>query len=112
MGIPDENASPEDVKRVINAAKSSNLKTLLSEPQAAGNPFTALAQDLKVQVGTFDPLETGGTDALEADYYLTTMRDNLKNLTTAFGSQPQSWMPAQPKQKTIATLPQWVQVKF
>lgn len=112
VGIPHENASPEDVKRVINAAKSSNLKTLLSEPQASGNPFTALAQDLKVQVGTFDPLETGGTDALEANYYLTTMRANLKNLTTAFGSQPQAWIPVQPRQKTIATLPQWVQVKF
>mgnify|MGYP000471325740 CR=1 FL=1 len=112
VGIPHENASPEDVKRVINAAYSSNLKTLLSEPQASGNPFTALAQDLKVQVGTFDPLETGGTDALEADYYLTTMRTNLKNLTTAFGSQPQAWMPAQPRQWTVATLPQWVQVNF
>lgn len=112
VGIPDENASPEDVKRVINAAKSSNLKTLLSEPQASSNPFTALAQDLKVQVGTFDPLETGGTDALEADYYLSAMRANLKSLTTAFGSQPQTWMPAQPRQRTVATLPQWVQVKF
>ena len=47
VGIPDENASPEDVKRVINAAKSSNLKTLLSEPQASGSPFSALAQDSK-----------------------------------------------------------------
>lgn len=112
VGIPDENASPEDVKRVINAAKSSNLKTLLSEPQASSNPFTALAQDLKVQVGTFDPLETGGTDALEADYYLSAMRANLKSLTTAFGSQPQTWMPAQPQQRTVATLAQWVQVKF
>lgn len=112
VGIPHENASPEDVKRVINAAQTSNLKTLLSEPQASGNPFTALAQDLKVQVGTFDPLETGGTDALEADYYLTTMRANLKNLATAFGSQPQAWIPAQPKHRTVATLPQWVQVKF
>lgn len=112
VGIPHENASPEDVKRVINAANSSNLKTLLSEPQASGNPFTALAQDLKVQVGTFDPLETSEKDALEADYYLTTMRENLKNLTTAFGSQPQAWVPARPRQQTIATLPQWVQVKF
>lgn len=112
VGIPDENASPEDVKRVIDAAKSSNLKTLLSEPQASGNPFTALAQDLKVQVGKFDPLETGGTDALEADYYLSAMRANLKSLTTAFGSQPQTWMPAQPRQQTIATLPQWSLVKF
>ncbi|MGR3275753.1 metal ABC transporter solute-binding protein, Zn/Mn family [Acaryochloris marina NIES-2412] len=112
VGIPHENASPEDVKRVINAANSSNLKTLLSEPQASGNPFTALAQDLKVQVGTFDPLESGGTDALEADYYLSAMRANLKNLTTAFGSQPQAWVPVQPRQRTVATLPQWSLVKF
>ena len=112
VGIPEENASPADVKRVLDAAKASNLKTLLSEPQATGNPFAALAQDLKVQVGTFDPLETGGTDALEADYYLTAMRENLTNLTTAFGGQPQTWMPARPRQRTIATLPQWVQVKF
>lgn len=112
VGIPHENASPEDVKRVINAASSSNLKTLLSEPQASGNPFTALAQDLKVQVGTFDPLETGGTDALEADYYLSAMRANLKNLTTAFGSQPQTWVPVQLRQRTVATLPQWSLVKF
>lgn len=112
VGIPEENAKPEDVQRVLKAAKASNLNTLLSEPQATGSPFTALAKDLNVKVGTFDPLETGSPEALEADYYLITMRENLKNLTTAFGGQTQSWVPAPAKPRTIATLPQFVQVKF
>lgn len=84
VGIPEENASPQDVKRVISAAQSSNLKTLLTEPQAFGNPFSALAEDLNVQVSDFDPMETGDPTSTEPDYYLTTMRQNLKNLTTAF----------------------------
>jgi zinc transport system substrate-binding protein len=84
VGIPEENASPEDVKRVIAAARDSNLKTLLTEPQAAGNPFSALAQDLNVQVSDFDPMETGGPNSTEPTYYLTTMRQNLKNLVAAF----------------------------
>ncbi len=111
MGIPEENAKPEDVQRVIKAAKASNLNTLLSEPQATGSPFTALAKDLNVKVGTFDSLEAGGPEALEADYYLTVMRANLKNVTTALGSSTQSWVPAPSRPQTIATLPQWISVK-
>ena len=110
MDIPHGNASPEDAKRVLEAAKASNLKTLLSEPQVTDSPFTALAKDLNVSVGTFDPLEAGGTEALEADYYITTMRKNLENLTTAFGGQPQAWVPVQPRQRTQTTLSQWVRV--
>jgi len=87
VGIPEENASPEDVQRVIKAAKTSNLKTLLTEPQAAGNPFTALAKDLKIQVSNFDPLETGNSENVSSDYYFTVMRQNLSNLKNAFGSQ-------------------------
>jgi zinc/manganese transport system substrate-binding protein len=83
VGVPEENASPEDVKRVINAAKNSNLKMLLTEPQAAGNPFEALAKDLNVQVSNFDSLEVGSAEGLQPDYYLTAMRQNLKNLEAA-----------------------------
>jgi len=87
VGIPEENASPEDVQRVIKAAKQSNLKTLLTEPQAAGNPFAALAKDLKIQVSNFDPLETGNSETVLSDYYFTVMRQNLSNLKNAFASQ-------------------------
>jgi len=40
--------------------------------------FAALAKDLNVRVSLFDPGETGGTEALQPDYYLTLMRQNLK----------------------------------
>ncbi|MEH1853132.1 MAG: zinc ABC transporter substrate-binding protein [Nostoc sp.] len=87
VGIPEENASPADVKRVIDSANNSKLKTLLTEPQAAGNPFSALAKDLHVQVGNFDPMETASAEGVQPDYYFTVMRQNLTNLETAFGSK-------------------------
>lgn len=92
VGVPEENPAPADVQRVIDSAKGSDLKTLLTEPQAVGNPFDALAKDLKVQVSNFDPIETSSPEGVEADYYLRVMRQNLKNLQTAFGSA-QSQLP-------------------
>jgi zinc/manganese transport system substrate-binding protein len=92
VGVPEENPAPADVQRVIDSAKESDLKTLLTEPQAVGNPFDALAKDLKVQISNFDPMETSGPDGVEPDYYLTVMRQNLKNLQTALGSA-QSQLP-------------------
>jgi len=92
VGVPEENPAPADVQRVINSARGSDLKTLLTEPQAVGNPFDALAKDLKVQVSNFDPMETSSSEGVEPDYYLTVMRQNLKNLQTALGSA-QSQLP-------------------
>jgi len=86
VGVPEENPAPADVQRVLDSVKGSDLKTLLTEPQAVGNPFDALAKDLKVQISSFDPMETGSPDAVKPDYYLTVMRQNLKNLKTALGS--------------------------
>ncbi len=82
--VPEDNATPADVQRVIQAAKASQLKTLLSEPQEKSSPFAAIAQDLGVQVSVFDPLETSGPEGLSADYYLTAMGQNLDNLKAAF----------------------------
>lgn len=96
VGVPEENPSPEDVKKVINAVKGSQLKTLLTESQAAGNPFEALAKDLKVKVSNFDPIETSGPEGVQPDYYFTVMRQNLKNLQTSFGGQ-----------STQSRLPEW-----
>lgn len=94
VGIPEENASPEDVKRVMTAVKASNLKTLLTEPQAAEGPFAALAKDLKVQVSRFDPLEAAGPEGTQPDHYLRVMRQNLTNLHNALaGQSTQSWLP-------------------
>lgn len=87
--LPEESPSPEDVRRVIDTVNSSGLKTVLAEPQA-GQPFFALAADLDIGIGEFDPLETGGPEALSPEYYLETMRQNADNLAEAFGGTTQS----------------------
>ena len=109
VGIPEENASPADVKRVIDSAKNSKLKTLLTEPQVAGNPFSALAKDLHVQVGNFDPMETAIAEGVQPDYYFTIMRQNLTNLETAFGSKStQSFLPNPCPDSFLASVPHTV----
>jgi zinc transport system substrate-binding protein len=92
VDLPEENPSPADVRRVIQTAQASNLKTLLTEPQVGPAVFTAVAQDLKVQVSVFDALESGGAEAMRPQAYLQTMRQNLQNLKSAFqgGPQPRS----------------------
>jgi zinc transport system substrate-binding protein len=112
VGIPEENAAPGDVQRVINAARASNLKTLLTEPQVEGNSFSALAKDLKVQVSYFDPMETAGEEGVQPDYYFTVMRQNLTNLQTALaGNVTQSLFPTTPL-STIAIMSQPIRLKF
>ena len=93
VDVPEENPSPEDVKKVVDLVEASNLKTLLTEPQA-GQRLEALATDLNVLVSHFDPLETGGEDALKPDYYLLIMRQNAENLKSAFTGSTQSWRPS------------------
>jgi zinc transport system substrate-binding protein len=91
VGVPEEDPSPTDVQRVLNSAKASDLKTLLTEPQASGNPFEAVAKDLNVQVSDFDPMETSSPEGVEADHYLEVMRQNLKNLQNALGAVQSRW---------------------
>jgi zinc transport system substrate-binding protein len=85
VGVPEENPSPEDVKRVIETAQRSDLKTLLTESESTASPFQALAKDLGVEVSTFRPNEAGGPESLAPDYYFTVMRENAANLAAAFG---------------------------
>ncbi len=111
VDVPEDNPSPDDVKRVMDTVKITNLKTLLTEPQSGQSAFNSLAKDLKVQVSTFDPMETGGPEALQPDYYLTTMRQNVKTLVTAFtGQSTQSFLPVWTPQ--LAVIPQRVGVRF
>lgn len=113
VDVPEENLSPEDVKHVVDTVQATNLKTILTEPQAGKDSLAALADDLKVQVSTFDPIETGGSEALQPDYYLTTMRQNLNNLKTAFTGQPtQSFLPMRDRVSTVAFIAQPVELRF
>ena len=111
VDIPEENPTPADVKRVTDTVEDASLKAILTEPQAGENTFAVLAQDLNATVSTFDPIATGEPEALEPEYYLATMRQNVENLVTAFGGSTQSvlplWMP-----QPIAVVPQRVGIRF
>ncbi|WP_228021911.1 metal ABC transporter solute-binding protein, Zn/Mn family [Vasconcelosia minhoensis] len=93
VDVPEESPSPEDVKRVSDEVSESDLKTILSEPQAGEDALSALAQDLGITVSLFDPIETGGPEAMEPEYYFTVMRQNVENLASAFGGSAQSSLP-------------------
>ncbi len=113
VDVPEENPSPDDVKRVMDTVQEANLKTLLTEPQAGETGFASLAKDLNVQVSTFDPIATGGPEAIQPDYYLSTMRQNVQNLVAAFttGQSIQSFRPVwRPQPATVVS--QRVGVRF
>ncbi|MDB9524817.1 zinc ABC transporter substrate-binding protein [Oscillatoria sp. CS-180] len=93
VGIPEENPSPEDVKRVMETVQAEGLKTILTEPQAGQESFDAIADDLDISVSMFDPLETGDSEAVQPEYYLNTMRQNADNLVTGFEGANQAWLP-------------------
>lgn len=86
VDIPEQNPAPGDIQRVIRAVRQSDLKTLLSEPQAATGQFAALAKDLNIQVSRFDSLETGGPEASQPAYYLGVMAANVNHLVKAFSA--------------------------
>jgi len=90
VDIPEENPSPEDVKRVIDTVQAEGIKTLLTEPQAGDNSFSALAKDLNIKISVFDPVATGDAEAVQPEYYLEVMRQNVNNLVTGLEGSTQS----------------------
>lgn len=104
VGIPEENPSPDDVKRVMDAVRAEGLKTILTEPQAEASTFQAIANDLEVNVSQFDPIATGSPEATDPDYYLTVMRQNADNLVIAFEASAQSWVPLMRPAPVVAGL--------
>ncbi len=92
VGIPEENPSPEDVKRVMETVQAEGLKTILTEPQVGQESFKAIANDLNISVSMFDPIETGSSEAVQPDYYLTIMRQNAESLVASFEASNQAWL--------------------
>ncbi|MBR8839154.1 MAG: zinc ABC transporter substrate-binding protein [Stigonema ocellatum SAG 48.90 = DSM 106950] len=94
VDVPENNPSPDDVKRIMEMVKATKLKTLLAEPEVGKGAFAAIGKDLNVPVTTFYSMETGGPEALQPEYYITTMRQNVKTLVTTFtGQSTQSFLP-------------------
>ena len=111
VSIPEENPSPGDVKRVMETVQAEGLKTIMTEPQAGRQSFEAIAKDLNISVSLFDPIETGGTEAIQPDYYLRVMRQNAENLAASFEASNQAWLPLWAP-KPVAALPQRVSLRF
>ena len=69
------------------------------------------AGDLDISVSVFDPLETGGSEAVQPDYYLTVMRQNADNLMASFEASKQAWLPLWASQP-VAVAPQHIGLRF
>lgn len=85
VGVPERNPSPADLQRVAELVRQSQLQALLSGPQEGNRSFNALARDLGIRIGVFDPIETADPRAAsDPQAYLTVMRRNAAALTHAF----------------------------
>lgn len=78
--IPEDQLSPTDIQKVVNAVKKYKVKALFSEPGVDNKLFTSLSKDLNLTLRTLDSLETGETNP---QYYFKAMKSNLQTLATA-----------------------------
>jgi zinc transport system substrate-binding protein len=78
--IPEDQLSPTDIQKVVNAVKKYQVKALFSEPGVDNKLFTSLAKDLNLTLRVLDSLETGETNP---QYYFKVMKSNLQTLATA-----------------------------
>jgi zinc/manganese transport system substrate-binding protein len=86
VDVPELSPSPADLQRVAALVKRSRLKGLLSEPQQGASSFNALAGDLGLHIGVFDPLETASeAEARDPDTYVRVMRRNAEAVRQVFG---------------------------
>lgn len=78
--IPEDQLSPADIQNTIKAVRKYNVKALFNEPGVDNKLLTSLSQDLKLTLGTLNPLETGEKDP---QYYFQAMRTNLQSIEAA-----------------------------
>jgi zinc/manganese transport system substrate-binding protein len=75
--LPEDNLSPGDIQRVINAVKQYNVTALLSETGVDDSRLQRIADDTGLPVKALDPIESG---SLDPQYYFTAMQKNLNTL--------------------------------
>jgi zinc/manganese transport system substrate-binding protein len=77
VALPEDQLSPADVQKAVNAVKKYQVKALFSEPGVDNKLLSSLSEDLKLNLQTLDSLEAGQT---EPKYYFQVMKTNLQTL--------------------------------
>ncbi len=78
--IPEDQLSPTDVQKAINAVKQYKAKAIFGEPGVDNKLLKALSQDLNLTLQPLDSLESG---TLDPQHYFTAMQGNLKVIENA-----------------------------
>ncbi len=78
--IPEDQLSPTDVQKAINAVKQYKAKAIFGEPGVDNKLLKALAQDLNLTLQPLDSLESGN---LDPQHYFQAMQANLKTIEAA-----------------------------
>lgn len=78
--IPEDQLSPTDVQKAINAVKQYNAKAIFGEPGVDNKLLKALSQDLNLTLQPLDSLESG---TLDPQHYFKAMQANLKVIENA-----------------------------
>ncbi|KOP27749.1 ABC transporter substrate-binding protein [Hapalosiphon sp. MRB220] len=78
--IPEDQLTPTDVQKAVNAVKKYKVKALFGEPGIDNKLLTSLSKDLNLTLRELDSLETGST---EPQHYFQAMQNNLQTLETA-----------------------------
>jgi len=76
--LPEDNLTPRDLQRVIEAAKEFQVKALLSD-SVENRRIQQIAKQVGVPVKILDPIESGPADP---QYYFQAMRQNRQTLET------------------------------
>lgn len=82
---PGHEPSARQLARIVDAARTSGLRTVLSEPQLSETAARALAAELDADVVLVDPL--GGAGITGRESYLDLMRFNAHAFARALGAQ-------------------------
>jgi zinc transport system substrate-binding protein len=78
--IPEDQLSPTDVQKAINAVKQYKAKAIFGEPGVDNKLLKALSKDLNLTLQPLDSLESG---TLDPQHYFKAMQTNLQTIETA-----------------------------
>ncbi len=82
---PGHEPSAQGLAHIVDTARSSGLRTVLSEPQLSETAARALAAELRADVVLVDPL--GGAGMAGRESYLELMRFNARAFARALGAR-------------------------